>query len=80
MPNDANHPATNTNERDHSGRTFTISVEVSPTELEAINGWKDANGAATVPEAVRELLRLGLLSELSNAHDLVTSLRESIDG
>lgn len=53
---------------------LTLNVE----EQAAVEGWRSANNVPTLEQAVRELLRLGLLSEISKIHSVVTSVRKSV--
>ena len=57
-----------------------FSVTLNEEELSAVDGWRRANNIPTTEGAIRELLRLGLLSELSRAYDVVKSIRNSVDG
>lgn len=50
-----------------------IDVLVSEEELAAIEGWRQANGFATVESAARHLIRLGLLSEIGRIYRSVRS-------
>lgn len=67
-----------TPERESSG-TVQFSVVLNAEELSAVKGWKYANDADSTPQALRELVRLGLLSEISGAYGLIKSIRQSVD-
>jgi len=56
-----------------------LSVMLSKDELSAVEGWKAANNIRSNTQALRELVRLGLLSELSQSYDLVKSVRQTTD-
>ena len=58
---------------------FTISLDLSADELAAVEGWRTANNLPSVSHAIRELTRLGLLSEISQIYSVVQSVRRSID-
>lgn len=57
-----------------------FSVRLNEEEMAAVEGWRQANNVPTVEEALRELVRLGLLGELSQAYEVVKSIRNSVDG
>ena len=56
-----------------------VSVVMSGEEAAAIEGWRVANGVPTFDQAARELVRLGLLSEISKAYGVVSAVRESVE-
>jgi len=56
-----------------------IVVKLNETEMAAVDGWRRAHGVESLSDAIRELARLGLLSEISGAYDLVASIRDSTD-
>ena len=60
-------------------KSVEISVTLNSAEAAAVEGWRKANNVATTSLALRELVRLGLLSELSDAYDVVSSIRRSVD-
>jgi len=57
----------------------TIVISLNDEELAAVEGWRAANLLDTKTEAIRELVRLGLLSEIAKVHQLVNDLRASVD-
>ena len=57
-----------------------FTVTLNNEELAAVEGWRQANNLPTTESALRELVRLGLLSDLSQAYDVVKSIRNSVDG
>lgn len=56
-----------------------VSVVLSKYELSAVEGWKSANNIKSTTQALRELVRLGLLSEISQSYELVKSVRQTTD-
>lgn len=66
-------------ERDELGDTpNAIAVALDDEELAAVEGWRAANLIASLPDAVRELVRLGLLSEIAKVQKLVEDIRASV--
>ena len=57
-----------------------LRLELDSEEFAAVEGWRVANNLPTTAHAVRELLRLGLLSEISKVFGVVSAVRESVDG
>ncbi len=45
-----------------------ISIDLTDEELAAVEGWRKANRYASIEQASRELLRLGLLSEIARTY------------
>lgn len=58
----------------HSSFTLELSID----ELAAVEGWRTANELPSTSHALRELVRLGLLSEISKIHSVVVSVRDAI--
>jgi hypothetical protein len=56
-----------------------VRVSFSGELGEAVEGWRAANGLATRSEAVTELVRLGLLSEIAKVYGMVTGMRDEAD-
>ena len=56
-----------------------ILISLDSEELAAVEGWRQANKLSTKPQAIRELIRLGLLSEIAKVHKIVSGIREAID-
>ena len=48
--------------------TLRIEVPLSEEELAAVEGWQKANDLASRETAVRQLVRLGLLSEIGRIY------------
>jgi len=66
-------------ERDDLGDTpSSIPVPLDDEELAAVEGWRAANLITSLPDAVRELVRLGLLSEIAKVQKLVEDIRASV--
>ena len=57
----------------------TTQVRLTEEEFAAIEGWRRANRFASRDEAMRELIRLGLLSEIGRIYRAVTR-RQQGDG
>lgn len=57
-----------------------IAVALDHEELAAVEGWRAANLVASLPDAVRELVRIGLLSEIAKVQKLVEDIRASVTG
>jgi len=57
-------------------------VEVTFTEEQyaALEGWRSANRVGDRSEAVRELVRLGLLAEIARVYRLVVGVSDADDG
>ncbi len=51
----------------HTGN-HTVTVFLDDEELAAVKGWAAANNMISVSDAARELLRLGLLSEVAETY------------
>lgn len=62
------------------GETAGVSTEVRVTlsdeQMAAVDGWRAANRIADRSEAVRELVRLGLLGEIARVYQLVAKIRD----
>ena len=63
---------------DHS-EAMEVLVTLSEAELSAVEGWRKANNIPHLPQAVRSLIRVGLLSQISESYDVVNALRDSVD-
>lgn len=46
----------------------TVRIDLSDEELAALEGWRKANRVQSLETATRELLRLGLLSEIGRTY------------
>lgn len=55
--------------------TGRIEVRLGAEQLAALDGWRAANGIDDRSEAVRELVRLGLLSEIAKVYQFVSRMR-----
>lgn len=53
----------------------SVVVPLNEEERAAVEGWRAANALETSADAVRELVRLGLLSEIARAYRSVTQPR-----
>ena len=52
--------------------TEIVTVPLNEEELAAIDGWQHANRVNSRPAAIRQLIRLGLLSEIGRIYRSVT--------
>ncbi len=57
-----------------------LRLTLNNEEFAAVEGWRAANNLPSMAHAVRELLRLGLLSEISKVYGVVSAVRDSVDG
>lgn len=57
-------------ESQHVG-AVRIEVPLSNEEIAAIDGWRKTNGVSSRESAVRQLVRLGLLSEIGRIYQSV---------
>ena len=82
MPTDVSQPSDISDQHsiasDTTSAATTYLIELDAELLAAAEGWRKANHIPTTNEALSELIRLGLLSEISHLHDLVASIRDSI--
>lgn len=87
MPTDASQPSNDTDQQNtvpneltgnELSGTVTYVIELDAELVAAAVGWQKAQRIQTTNEALSELIRLGLLSEISHLHDLVASIRDSI--
>ena len=64
---------------DESPQLLSEPVEVllGQDELAALDGWRKANNDMSRPEAVRQLVRLGLLSEVGRIYQETTRGKNS---
>lgn len=58
--------------RDSATRRHRVIVTLSEEQMAAAEGWRVANGIAEQSEALGELVRLGLLSEIAKIYRLVS--------
>ncbi len=56
-----------------------VKVSFSGELGEAVEGWRVANGLASRSDAVKELVRLGLLSEIAKVYGMVSGMRDEAD-
>ena len=49
---------------DAKGHLYTATVELSASELAAVEAWREANHIGNQREALRELIKYGLLGEI----------------
>lgn len=60
------------------GATGTVVIDLDTEVLAALEGWRAANLVESRSEAARELVRIGLLSEIAKVQKLVEDIRASI--
>lgn len=53
-----------------------VSVVLTGEQAAAVEGWRVANNIASRPEAVRELVKLGLLSEIGRVYRMISGRDE----
>ena len=58
--------------------TGTVVIDLDNEVLAALEGWRAANLVQSRSEAARELVRIGLLSEIAKVQKLVEDIRASI--
>ena len=54
-----------------------IEVPLTDEELAAVEGWRKANALSSVESAARQLIRLGLLSEIGRIYHSASHFDES---
>ena len=64
--------------RKPAGGDRELTLTLNTEETAALEGWRMANNIGSPDEAARELLRLGLLSEISKVYGLVSAIRHSV--
>ncbi len=64
-------------DRRQGGSNITVGLDGELAQ--AVRGWKDANGVDTIAEAVLELVRIGLLSEIAKVYGMVSDMRDRDD-
>ncbi|MEM7746656.1 MAG: hypothetical protein AAF346_00275 [Pseudomonadota bacterium] len=75
-------------EKDEAKRhLYTATVELSASELAAVEAWREANRVGNQREALRELIKYGLLGEIRRIYqssernrDRVSSPTDEHDG
>lgn len=61
--------------REGNQRRHRVLVSLSDEQMAAAEGWRVAHGIAEQSEALGELIRLGLLSEIAKIYKLVSDNR-----
>ena len=64
---------------DNDNNCEKILVALPDELMAAVVGWREANELQTNADAISELVRLGLMSEISKVHQLVTAIRSAAD-
>lgn len=62
-------------ERSRSRGGHLVLVSLNDEQYAAVEGWRAARGIDNQPEALGELVRIGLLSEIAKIFRFVTDLR-----
>lgn len=65
---------------DPDERPEAVCITLSDEQDAALEGWRAANRIPDRAEAVRELVRIGLLSEIARVYQLVAKLRQNGGG
>ncbi len=58
------------------GRKIKVSIELSGEQAAAVEGWRAANRIPSHSHAVRELVRIGLLSEIGRIYRMIAEGNE----
>lgn len=58
-------------ESNGEGRKIKVSIELSGEQAAAVEGWRAANRIPSHSHAVRELVRIGLLSEIGRIYRMI---------
>lgn len=61
-----------------SGAPDTVVIDLDHEVLAALEGWRAAHSVESRSEAARQLVRIGLLSEIAKVQKLVEDIRASI--
>jgi len=56
-----------------------LEILLNNEQMAAVEGWRAANRIETREEAVQELVRIGLLSEIGRIYRIVAGIREDVD-
>lgn len=75
LPED--HPAEEKARKPKTSRRYRVLVTLNYEQLAAAEGWRAAHGIPDQAEALGELIRLGLLSEVAKIYRLVCDNRAS---
>jgi hypothetical protein len=59
-------------------RRYSVMVALNYEQMAAAEGWRAAHGISDQAEALGELIRLGLLSEVAKIYRLVCENRSSV--
>ncbi len=76
LPED--HPAEEKDREQRSKRRYRVLVTLNYEQMAAAEGWRAAHGISDQAEALGELIRLGLLSEVAKIYRLVSENRASV--
>jgi hypothetical protein len=53
-----------------------VSVVLTGEQAAAVEGWRVANRIDSRPDAVRELVRIGLLSEIGRIYRMISGIQD----
>ena len=59
-----------------SRRSIEVSLVLTGEQAAAVEGWRVANQIDSHPEAVKELVRIGLLSEIGRIYRMIAGSRD----
>lgn len=60
----------------YEGNAIKVALELTGEQAAALEGWRVANRIESHPEAVRELVRIGLLSEIGRIYRMISGARD----
>lgn len=60
-----------------NGNTIRVAVVLTGEQAAAVEGWRVANRIESQPDAVRELVRIGLLSEIGRIYRMISGGRDA---
>lgn len=69
------HPPEGNDKEKRSKRRYRVLVTLNHEQLAAAEGWRAAHGISDQADALGELIRLGLLSEVAKIYRLVCDNR-----
>jgi hypothetical protein len=64
---------------DKTERRINVTIELTGEQAAAVEGWSAANRISSHKEAVRELVRIGLLSEIGRIYRMISDGRDRDD-
>ncbi|MCG6113937.1 MAG: hypothetical protein MEQ84_01955 [Mesorhizobium sp.] len=64
---------------DFDDQEHSLAISLNNEQMAAVEGWRAANRIESREEAVQELVRIGLLSEIGRIYRIVAGIREDVD-